>query len=90
MGIDVVAPDGSRSPLGPDGLVIPGHGRATVLLSYTVTDCGLAALASSHPIPLRFRTPLGLTRTIDIDDGGTWANAMAVTSCPAGADGPVA
>jgi hypothetical protein len=90
VGVDVAAPDGSRSQLGPDGLVIPGHGRATVVLAYTVTDCGLAALASSDPIPVRFRTPLGLTRTLEIADGGMWANPMFVTSCPAGAGGPVA
>lgn len=90
VGVEVATPDGGRSELGPEGVVIPGGGRATVVLAYDVTDCGLAALASSHRVPLRFRTPLGLTRTLEVRHAGVWANPMAESSCPEGAGGPVA
>ena len=84
VGVEVTTPDGARAELGPDGVVIPGGGRATVVLAYEVTDCEVAALASSRPVPVTFRTPLGLTRTLDVRHEGVWADSMAESSCPQG------
>jgi hypothetical protein len=93
VGVEVTRPDGFRSALGPDGadgVVIPGGGRATVVLTYEVTDCEFAAQASSRPVPVSFRTPLGLTRTLQVRHEGVWADSMAESSCPGGPGGPVA
>lgn len=85
---DVVPEAGSTLPDG--GVVLPGGRGADVVLRYEVDCARLAAAAMT--VPVRFRTPAGLTRTIDATEAATFDGNLAGTVAglcgpPAGGDG---
>jgi hypothetical protein len=99
-GDDAVFPDAADlaaglerdDPIAPDGPVSFGHGEtATLTLVWQVTDCAVVP-AHAGPIPVRLRTPLGLSRSVDgPDDLGIdtpWTVAVARDVCGQPGDAP--
>jgi hypothetical protein len=99
-GDDAVSPDAADlaaglerdDPIAPDGPVSFGHGEtATLTLVWQVTDCAVVP-AHAGPIPVRLRTPLGLSRSVDgPDDLGIdtpWTVAVARDVCGQPGDAP--
>lgn len=65
-----------------DGVDVGGGDAVHVILRYAVTDCRRAAQAEL-PVPVTFRTPLGISRTVDATDD-IWLGALptlVATAC---------